>query len=473
MLSEWIFLSFDMIDNQTLRVWHSLKAFFKDRFNLKQDQERESVTKADIANGTVFKGANLWILMFAIIIASIGLNVNSTAVIIGAMLISPLMGPIMGIGLGVAVYDIPLVIKGARNLFIAVIISILTSTIYFLVTPLAEAQSELLSRTQPNIYDVLIAFSGGMAGIIAGSRKEKSNAIPGVAIATALMPPLCTAGYALATVNWYFFFGALYLFFINCVFISVSTFLIVRVLKYRKKKYENPRLERRVHSIVTVAVIITMVPSVLLAYNLVRKSVFERNAQVFMEREFNFPETQIIRSDVAYAKEGSTISVTLFGKLLPDESIEKIRASLPEYKLRDCDLTINQAYDDEEEEMRNVELISQNMRAGLIEDLYRKNEEVLQSKDERIKYLEDQLLKLEASQYPVADLSEELRVQYDQLSEFTVMDGYVRNMESNSVDTICFASVHFVEAPAEEEYDKIRRWLKLRLKVDSLRLITN
>ena len=461
------------MDLQTQRVWSSLKAFFKDRFNLKQDQERESVTKADIAKGTEFKGANLWILMFAIIIASIGLNVNSTAVIIGAMLISPLMGPIMGIGLGVAVYDIPLMVKGARNLFIAVIISILTSTLYFLVTPLAEAQSELLSRTQPNIYDVLIAFSGGMAGIIAGSRKEKSNAIPGVAIATALMPPLCTAGYALATVNWYFFFGALYLFFINCVFISVSTFLIVRVLKYRQKKFENPKLEKRVHTIVTAAVIVTMVPSVLLAYNLVRKSVFERNAQVFMEREFNFAETQVIRSEINYSRDGSIIDVTLFGKPLGDESIEKIKASLSDYKLRDCELKINQAYDDEEEELRNVELISQNMRAGLIEDLYRKNEEVLQSKDERIKFLEDQLFKLEASQYPVADLSEELKVQYDNLSEFTVMDGYVRNMESNSVDTICFASVHFVVEPPIEEYEKIRRWLKLRLKVDSLRLITD
>ena len=282
------------MDVQTRRVWNSLKLFFKDRFNLKEDQERESVTKAEIAKGTEFKGANLWILMFAIIIASIGLNVNSTAVIIGAMLISPLMGPIMGIGLGVAVYDIPLIIKGGRNLLIAVIISILTSTLYFLITPLAEAQSEILSRTSPTMWDVLIAFSGGLAGIIAGSRKEKSNAIPGVAIATALMPPLCTAGYGLATAQWYYFLGAMYLFFINCVFISVGTFLIVRLLKYRHKKIENPKLHKRVHTLVTTMVIITIVPSVLLAYGLVRKTVFQQNARLFVEKEYQFPQTQVI-----------------------------------------------------------------------------------------------------------------------------------------------------------------------------------
>lgn len=461
------------MDAKQQRVWSSLKAFFKDRFNLREDQERESVTKADIAKGTEFRGANLWILMFAILIASIGLNVNSTAVIIGAMLISPLMGPIMGIGLGVAVYDIPLVVKGARNLFIAVIISILTSTLYFLITPLAEAQSELLSRTQPTIWDVLIAFTGGMAGIVAGSRKEKSNAIPGVAIATALMPPLCTAGYSLATLQWHFFGGAMYLFFINCVFISVSTFVVVRILKYRKKKFENPKLGQRVHTYVTICVLITMVPSIYLAYNLVKESVFEQNARVFMEREFNFSDTQVISSVVNYDKNGSTIEVTLFGRPLEDASIEKIEASLASYNLNDCQLRVMQAYDDNEEELKNFERISQTMKTGLIEDLYRKNEEVLKTKDQRIKLLEDELFKLQASQYPVMDISEELRIQYEGVKYFTVMDGYVRDVQRDEMDTVCFARISFVEEPAEGTYEKIRKWLQLRLKVDSVSLITN
>ncbi|MCB0614144.1 MAG: DUF389 domain-containing protein, partial [Phaeodactylibacter sp.] len=201
-------------------IVRDLRLFLKDRFNLDDDKASEQETIEDIKKGVVFRGANLWILMFAIMVASVGLNVNSPAVIIGAMLISPLMGPIMGIGLGVGINDLELIVKAMRNLAIAVVISVLTSAAYFWISPLNDAQSELLARTSPTLWDVLIALFGGLAGIVAGSRKEKSNAIPGVAIATALMPPLCTAGFGLATAQWSYFFGAFYLFFINSVFIS-------------------------------------------------------------------------------------------------------------------------------------------------------------------------------------------------------------------------------------------------------------
>lgn len=377
----------------------------------------------------------------------------------------------MGIGLGVGVYDIPLIKLGVRNLLIAVVISILTSTLYFLITPLAEAQSELLSRTRPTMWDVLIAFTGGLAGIIAGSRKEKSNAIPGVAIATALMPPLCAAGYGLAIGNWYFFGGALFLFFINSVFISVSTVLIVRVLKYRKKKFENPKLGRKVHGWVTFFILITVVPSVLLAYNLVRETVFEQNARSFITNEFQFNETQVISSELSFGKEGSAIEVILFGKLISDDAIDQIRIHLDDYGLVDCDLNIRQAYHDSAEDLLTVERISQSMKAGLIEDLYRKNEQVLESKNERIKLLEDELYKLQASQYPVMDISEELRIQYDGLKDFTVMDGYIRNVQSDEMDTICFARVSFIEKQPDEAYERIRKWLQVRLKVDSVSII--
>ena len=190
--------------------------------NDEEGKEDEMETIDYISKNVEFKGANLWILIFAILVASVGLNVNSTAVIIGAMLISPLMGPIMGVGLAAGINDFELLKKSLKNLGIAIAISIITSTIYFSFTPLNDAQSELLARTEPSIWDVLIALFGGLAGIVAGSRKEKSNAIPGVAIATALMPPLCTAGYGLATGNVYYFFGAFYLFFINSVFSSSS-----------------------------------------------------------------------------------------------------------------------------------------------------------------------------------------------------------------------------------------------------------
>jgi len=204
--------------------------FLSERFNLHEDKEDESTIIESIRKNVDFRGANLWALIFAIFIASIGLNVNSTAVIIGAMLISPLMGPIMGIGLGIGINDFQLVKKGLKNLLIATVISIITSTLYFWITPLHEAQSELLARTSPSLWDVFVAFIGGLAGIVAGTRKEKSNVIPGVAIATALMPPLCTAGFGLAIGNLYYFFGAIYLYFINSLFICISTFLINSVL---------------------------------------------------------------------------------------------------------------------------------------------------------------------------------------------------------------------------------------------------
>ncbi|OEK01126.1 TIGR00341 family protein [Roseivirga sp. 4D4] len=459
-------------DIHSTRVLGSVRAFLKDRFNLKLDQERESVTKADIEKGAEFKGANLWILMFAILIASIGLNVNSPAIIIGAMLISPLMGPIIGIGLGAGVYDMPLIRKGARNLLIAMVISILTSTVYFLITPLAEAQSELLSRTQPSLWDVLIAFCGGMAGIIAGSRKEKSNAIPGVAIATALMPPLCTAGYALAHANWAFFFGALFLFFINCVFISVSTFLVVRALKYRKKKFDSPVIEKRVRQLVTAFVVITIIPSVYLAYNLVRKSIFEQKARTFIIQEFDFPETQVIKSESVFDKNGGRMEVTLFGKKLGDDIIEKLNVDLADYGLEKCQLTVRQAYQEENLASREeMEKMSLSLKSGLIEDLYKKNEEVLNSKTAQIELLENQIRQMQSRQYPVNDISEELRIQYDDLNEFSLMDGYVRNLSNDKIDTICFAMVNFTNDHPKSDYQKVSRWLKQRLKVDSVRII--
>ncbi|MEM8908386.1 MAG: TIGR00341 family protein, partial [Bacteroidota bacterium] len=241
-----------------LSLWRYFSLFIQDRFNLDDDQATEEATIEEIKKGVIFKGTNLWILMFAILVASVGLNVNSPAVVIGAMLISPLMGPIMGIGLGIGINDFQLIVKALRNLTLAVVISVLTSAFYFWISPLNDAQSELLARTSPTLWDVLIGLFGGLAGIVAGSRKEKSNAIPGVAIATALMPPLCTAGFGLATAQWNYFFGAFYLFFINSVFISFSTYLIVRLLKYKPKEFVDEQRERQMKRYIYLFVLLTI-----------------------------------------------------------------------------------------------------------------------------------------------------------------------------------------------------------------------
>ena len=250
----------------------------QDVFNLAHDQAHPDKIDSVIRANTRVSGTNMWVLMFAIAVASIGLNVNSTAVVIGAMLISPLMGPIVGMGYGLAVGDTALIRQAVRNIIIFVVISLITATLYFLLTPLKEAQSELLARTQPTLWDVLIAFFGGSAGIVALTRKEGGNAIPGVAIATALMPPLCTAGYGLAHGNWHYFLGASYLFGINCVFIAFSTLLFSKLLKLPRRGLVTES-KRRLQSIfITVVVLAVMIPSGYMASGLVSQEIFNTKA---------------------------------------------------------------------------------------------------------------------------------------------------------------------------------------------------
>ena len=250
----------------------------QDVFNLAHDQAHPDKIDAVIRANTRVTGTNMWVLIFAIAVASIGLNVNSTAVVIGAMLISPLMGPIVGIGYGLAVGDTALIRQAVRNIIIFVVISLITATLYFLLTPLKEAQSELLARTQPTLWDVLIAFFGGSAGIVALTRKEGGNVIPGVAIATALMPPLCTAGYGLAHVNWQYFFGAFYLFAINCVFIAFSTLLFSKLLKLPRRGLVTESKRRLQSIIITAVVLAVMIPSGYMASGLVHQEIFNTKA---------------------------------------------------------------------------------------------------------------------------------------------------------------------------------------------------
>lgn len=243
-------------------------------FNLSNDQAHPDKIDNEIRNNVKVAGTNLWILMFAILIASIGLNMNSTAVIIGAMLISPLMGPIVGIGYGTAVFDVKLIKISLRNIGIFIIISLLTASLYFSITPLTTAQSELLARTQPTLWDVLIAFFGGSAGMIAMTRKEGSNVIPGVAIATALMPPLCTAGYGLSQGNWHYFFGAFYLFTINCVFIAIASLVITRLLKLPRRGLISETHIKRQQFILLTITLLVMLPSGYLAMQMVKQELF-------------------------------------------------------------------------------------------------------------------------------------------------------------------------------------------------------
>lgn len=456
-------------------LFRYLRIFLKDRFNLEEDKASENATIEEIKKGVVFRGANLWILIFAIMVASVGLNVNSPAVIIGAMLISPLMGPIMGIGLGVGINDFELIVKALRNLGIAAGISVLTSALYFWISPLNDAQSELLARTTPTLWDVLIALFGGLSGIVAGSRKEKSNAIPGVAIATALMPPLCTAGFGLATGQWNYFFGAFYLFFINSVFISFSTYLIVRLLRYKPKEFVDPDREKKVKRYIYILVFLTIIPSVYTGYNVVKRSIFEQNANSFVSQELRFDNCQVISKHYYFEKDQNRIEVTLFGQPVLPEDIDRARAKLVDYHLGNANLLVRQGYTDEESiDLATVQELNQQMRTGIIEDLYKKNEEALRGKDDQIKLLEAEILRMRAREMPIVDLAQEVKAINKNVRELSVVESIVSNIQDSlTYDTIYLAYAKFTRRPRRSEQTQMEDWLKARIKADTIKLVIN
>lgn len=320
-------------------IGKSLKYYF----NLLSDKEDERQVVEQVSAGVEFRGTNLWILMCAIMIASLGLNVNSTAVIIGAMLISPLMGPIIGMGLSVGIGDFDLLKRALKNYGVATLISVVTATVYFLISPLSEARSELLARTSPTLYDVLIAFFGGAAGVLALTTKSKGQVIPGVAIATALMPPLCTAGYGLATAQWSYFFGAFYLFFINTVFIAVATFLGVKFLRFHTLSTLPPERLQYGRRVITVILVITLIPAAVMTVSIVRKNIFERNVASFVERELHQSGTQIIGRDV----EHDTLRVVAVGRNISDAEVSEARSRMGYYGLKAMTLEVIQGADAE------------------------------------------------------------------------------------------------------------------------------
>ena len=310
-------------------------------FRLTGDREDEREVIEQVSAGVVFRGTNLWILMFAILIASLGLNVNSTAVIIGAMLVSPLMGPIIGMGLSVGIGDYELLRRALRNYGVATVISVLTATLYFLLSPLSEARSELLARTSPTLYDVLIAFCGGAAGVLALTTKSKGQVIPGVAIATALMPPLCTAGYGLATAQWNYFFGAFYLFFINTVFIALATFIGVKMLRFHSYTNLAPGVKRRGKRLVTAVVVVAMIPAAVMTVDIVQKDILARNVKAFVDNELAQSGTQIID----HRAEHDTLRVVAVGRNISDEEIAEAQSHMAKYKMKNYSLMVIQGTD--------------------------------------------------------------------------------------------------------------------------------
>lgn len=309
-------------------------------FSLKYELDNHETIYAALVKSVVFKGTNLWILIFAILLASVGLNMNSTAVIIGAMLISPLMGPINGIGYSIAVYDFPLMRRSVKNFSFAVLVSLVSSTVYFTVSPLSTAHSELLARTSPTIYDVLIALFGGLAGIIAIASKNKGNVIPGVAIATALMPPLCTAGYGLATAQLNFFFGAIYLFTINTVFIALASVTVSQILRFPSHQELNSNSKKRVTSAVSLVTLLVLIPSIFFGYTLVKKERFSENAKKYIASLSTFEQNFLLKSDYDFEKQ--EINLVFGGFKFNEEQRVRIRKNAKIFNLNDVNIKIEQ-----------------------------------------------------------------------------------------------------------------------------------
>ncbi len=432
-----------------------MKNNLPDIFSLFKEKEDYTIVRKTIEQDSVFLGTNLWILFFAILVASLGLNMNSTAVIIGAMLISPLMGPIVGIGFGVAINDLPLIRKAFRNYLFAAAVGLVASTFYFLISPIDEAHSEILSRTLPTIYDVLIALFGGFAGIIAISSKHKGNVIPGVAIATALMPPLCTAGYGLATAQFSFFLGAFYLYLINSVFIAVATLVTAYLMKFPKKKYEDPTVERKERIVIWTVVLLTLIPSLYLGYDIVRQSRFNERANKYISEEAFFPNDYLLNKEID--PKNQKIVLTFGGKEISSAQIEALKSKMKYYDLENTELEIKQGFaileDNKSEERLN------NLASVLNE-----NELEKQSMKERLDSVEN--LKHTSEQ-----IFKELKVQYPDLEESIIQPVYINSDSLIDDNGIYLILLRMKAGLTKEEVQKLESWLKLRLNRDSVQTV--
>lgn len=440
-------------------VWRIAKRFF----NALPDKTDETAIVEQISDGVTFRGANLWVLIFAIFIACLGLNLNSTAVIIGAMLISPLMGPIIGMGLAVGRADLELLKRSLTNYGVSTVISVLTAALYFQLTPLTEAQSELLARTSPTLYDVLIALFGGAAGILALSTGGKGNVIPGVAIATALMPPLCTAGYGLAMGEWSFFFGACYLFFINTVFIALATYVGVRLLQFKPKQFVDKARLAVVNRYIAVIVVVTMLPAVYMTTQIIRQSVFENHVKQFVKQELNHPGTRILSEQAD--RETKTLDVVALGAALPNEMIEAARQRLADYQLADYQLNVIQG-------AQSDSLLLARNNAGTQQSLSGQDQQHLVLQTERVAQLERETADYRRLDALAREIAGEVKAVCPKVESIGLSKITETPVDSGAVHSYVLAVANSRTPLPATDRDRLAQWLKVRTQADSLRLVT-
>ena len=440
--------------------FNTVREFLKTTLNLTNDVDIQAASE-NIRKNIPFRGPNVYILFVAIIIASVGLNVNSIPVIIGAMLISPLMGPITGLGLGLGTNDRELVLFSIKNLLVMVGISLLAATLYFILTPLEiDNPTELLARTRPTIYDVFIALFGGLAGVLETARKEKGTVISGVAIATALMPPLCTVGYGIANLSWQYTIGALFLFSINCIFIAMAAYLMAKFLKFPVKTVEQHRTRYFILSYGLV--ILLAATSIFTGYNVIRENDFTKLANRFVKKNQNIGKTYIYDYQVNIDSKPYMLELRLAGETLNEDTKEMLLRDAENYGIMRSQIVIHEDATVQVDRFNETEIVK---------NLIATNQSNVQVRDDSIKVLNAQITAYKQRELPAKQLAEELQVQLPSITRLTLAKGTAleQNMVMSEEQVVVVA--HCSEMPSEEEKTRVYEWLKVRLQIEGLEII--
>ncbi|MBO7235682.1 MAG: TIGR00341 family protein [Alistipes sp.] len=442
-------------------IINNIGALFRSSVDLEGHIDTEAAERS-IRNNIFFRGPNAWILAIAIIIASVGLNVNSIPVVIGAMLISPLMGPIFGLGLGLGISDVQLVKSSGKNLLVMVVISLTASFLYFLITPLSLSNpTELLARTNPTIYDVLIALFGGFAGIFEQCRKEKGTVFAGVAIATALMPPLCTAGFGLASGNFGYFFGAMYLFFINCLFIMLATYISTKYFKFRQTEFSDISTGRKTKRIITMLIVLFIVPSIWSAVILINQNRFEDSAIAFIEHSKSYGKSIIYDYKIDHT-EGSKIELSFVGEPLDDSTKGNIYNTAARYGISKEQLIIN--------DHTTTESVNE---MELVKDIYDRMEREISTRDAEIARLKTELNNSQQEKLPCKQLAQEIASNYPTVYEVYIARGEGVKVNDNQQSTTSVVAIIYTTKDIDTQtQERLESWLKIRINEQNIKLFT-
>lgn len=439
-------------------------------FNVTDDLETQQQIETSIRAGVSFRGAQLLVLIFAIFVASLGLNTNSIPVVIGAMLISPLMGPIIGMGLGIGIRDFTLLRRGLKNIALAVLGSLVASGLYFLISPQYGDNSQLLARTSPTIYDAFIALFGGAAGILSIAAKNKGQVLPGVAIATSLMPPLCTAGYGLATLQWHFFIGALYLFFTNMVFILFASWIGVKLMGMRPVPMQDSVRAKRVQMVVYLTVAVTVGVSIYLTVLMVRKSIFMSEASEFVSTQLAFPGTEVFSHKEYMEGTARHIDVTLIGVRLPQDSIELVALKrLNAFGLGGTQLTINQGFGGV---MSSADASTQAQSNSRIYGLMQSRLAEVQSRNDSLQRCLDESVRVDDA---AMVLREEIKVLFPAVSDMAVSRMLAVGLAGgdSEPDTVTAVIVKAPYGMTVGERERLTKYMELSLRVKDVALCVN